>query len=216
VEHPCYKCGANVEDGTPFCARCNAPQIRVAGPEVLAPAGTAQEVAIEHYASHAPLSSVIEWRQALLAAGISLLAAIVIIAVSKSTGLAMFAAGFLTVVLYRRRCPVTHLTAGMGARLGAFTGGLGFAALATILALWTAVRSGKEIHDAFLNYLQQNPAYASDPRMQQVIDLFNTPGGFTFIMVLTLLMTLIAFLIFSSLGGAIGAFLLHRKEKDRL
>jgi hypothetical protein len=32
-------------------------------------------------------------------------------------------------------------------------------------------------------------------------------------MVLTLIMTLVAFLIFSSIGGAVGAFLLHRKDR---
>jgi hypothetical protein len=213
VEHPCYKCGASVEDGIPFCPRCNAPQIRVAGPAPLAPAAATPEVAIEQYATHVPLPSALEWSDALPAAGIGLLVAIFIIAVSKSTPLGMLAAGFLSVVLYHRRCPATHITAGMGARLGALTGGLGFGVLATILALWTALRSGKEIHDAFLNYIQQNAAHTSDPRMQQVIDLFNTPDGFTFIMVLSLIMTLVAFLIFSSFGGAVGAFLLHRKDR---
>jgi hypothetical protein len=128
-------------------------------------------------------------------------------------GLGMLAAGFLSVVLYRRRCPATHLTAGMGARLGALTGALGFGVLAAILALWTAVRSGKEIHDALLNYIQQYAAHSSDPHMQQVMEIFNTPEGFTFIMILTLIMTLIAFTIFSSLGGAVGAFLLYRKDR---
>lgn len=85
--------------------------------------------------------------------------------------------------------------------------------LAAILALWTAFRSGKEIHDAFLNYLQQYVARSPDPHLQQVLDLFNTPEGFTFIMILTLIMILIAFLIFSTIGGAVGAFLLHRKER---
>jgi hypothetical protein len=214
VEHPCYKCGASVEDGTAFCPRCNAPQIRVAGAAPLAPAGATPEVAIEEYASHPPLPSALEWPDALPSAGIALLVGIFVIAVSKSTGLGMLAAGFLSVVLYRRRCPATHITAGMGARLGALTGGLGFGVLAAILALWTAFRSGKEIHDTFLNYIQQNAAHTSDPRMQQVIDLFNTPDGFTFIMVLTLIMTLVVFLIFSSLGGAVGAFLLHRKDRQ--
>jgi hypothetical protein len=49
--------------------------------------------------------------------------------------------------------------------------------------------------------------------MQQVIDLVNTRDGFTFIMVLSLILTLVGFLIFSSLGGAVGAFLLHRKDR---
>jgi len=213
VEHPCYKCGASVEDGTPFCARCNAPQIRVAGAEPLAPAGATPEVAIEQYASHAPLPSVLDWRQALPSSGIAVLAAIFLIILGTPAGLGMLAAGFLSVLLYRRRCPATDVTAGVGARLGALTGGLGFGILAAILALWTAFRSGKEIHDALLNYIQQYAAHSSDPRMQQVLELFNTPEGFTFIMILTLIMTLVAFLIFSSLGGAVGAFLLHRKER---
>jgi hypothetical protein len=149
----------------------------------------------------------------LRSAGIGLLVAIFIIVVSKSTGLGMLAAGFLSVVLYRRRCPASHLTAGMGARLGALAGVLGFGAVAAIFALWTAFRSGRELHDALLNYIQQYAAHGSDPHMQEFFDLFNTPEGFTFIMILSLLMTLVAFLIFSSLGGAIGAFLLHRKER---
>jgi hypothetical protein len=43
--------------------------------------------------------------------------------------------------------------------------------------------------------------------------MFNTSEGFTLIILLSLIMTLIAFLIFSSLGGTIAAFLLHRKER---
>jgi hypothetical protein len=214
VEHPCYKCGASVEDGTPFCRRCNAPQIRVAGPDLLAPAAATPEVAIEHYTSlAAPLPSSVEWPQAWPSAGLALLAAIFLIFLGMPAGFGMFAAGFLCVVLYRRRCPATHLTAGMGARLGALTGTLGFGVLAVMLALWTAFRSGKEIHDGLLNYIQQYAARSSDPHMQQVLELFNTPEGFTFIMILTLIMTLVAFTMFSSLGGAIGAFLLHRKER---
>jgi ABC-type lipoprotein release transport system permease subunit len=49
--------------------------------------------------------------------------------------------------------------------------------------------------------------------VQQAMDLLNTPEGFTFFMIFSLIMALIAFTIFSSLGGAIGAFLLHRKER---
>jgi hypothetical protein len=147
----------------------------------------------------------------LPSAGFALLATIVLIVLTPF-GLGMLPAGFLSVVLYRRRCPATHLTAGMGACLGALTGGLGFGVLAAILALWTAFRSGKEMHDAFLNAVQQYAAHSSDPHMQQVLELFNTPEGFTLIMILSLIGTLVVFLIFSSLGGAISAFLLRHKE----
>jgi len=212
VEHSCYKCGASVEDGTPFCRRCNAPQIRVAGPEPLAPAAPTPEAAIENYTSYAP-SSTLEWPQALSSAGIAVLATIVLIVITPF-GLGTLPAGFLCVVLYRRRRPATHLTVGMGARLGALTGGMSFAVIATILALWTAFRSGKEIHDAILNRIQQYAAQSSYPQVQQVIDLLNTPEGFTFFMIFSLIMTFIAFTIFSSLGGAIGASLLYRKERQ--
>ena len=215
MERPCYKCGASVEEGTPFCSRCNAPQIRVVGPEPLGAPGPAMpQVAIEEYASHATSPpSALEWPQALPSAGIALLVAILITVVSKSTPLAMLAAGFLSVVLYRRRCPATHVTAGMGARLGALTGALGFGVVGVTLALFTVFRSGKEIHDAFVTYIQQAAAQGGDPRLQQVIDLLNTADGFTFIMIFSLIITLAAFTIFSSLGGAISAFLLHRKER---
>jgi len=214
MERPCYKCGAIVEEGTPFCRHCNAPQIRVVGPEPLPTVTATPEAAIEKYTAYAPPHpSTLEWPQALPSAGLSLIVAALITAVSKSTGLAMLAAGFLCVVLYRRRCPLAHVTAGMGARLGALTGALGFAVVGVTLALWTVFRSGKDIHDAFVTYIQQSAGQSGDPRFQQVIDLLNTPDGFTLIMIFTLLMTLVAFAIFGSIGGAIGAFLLHRKER---
>jgi hypothetical protein len=165
----------------------------------------------DSYTPH--LQSALDWHQALPSAGMAIVAALFLIVLGTPAGLGMLAAGFISVLLYRRRSPLTHLTAGMGARLGALAGGLGFGILAAILALWTAVRSGKEIHDALLNYVQQYAAHSSDPHMQQVLELFNTPEGFTFIMILTLIMTLVAFVIFSSAGGALGAFVLYRKDR---
>ena len=125
----------------------------------------------------------------------------------------MLAAGFLSVVLYRRRCPAVRLTPGLGARLGALTGALGFVALAVMLALWTAFRSSKAIHDTLLSYIQLYGARSADPHLPEVLELFNTPGGFIFIMILILIITLAAFVIFSTLGGALGAYMLHRKDR---
>ena len=180
------------------------------------PAATVANVAIEESLFHTPqLQSTLDWQQALPSAAMAMAAAIFLILLGMPAGLGMLAGGFLSVFLYRRRRPLTHLTAGMGARLGALTGGIGFGVLAAILALWTAFRSGKEIHDALLNYIQQYAARSSDPHMQQVLDLFNTSDGFTFIMILTLIMTLVAFVIFSSAGGALGAFVFYRKERQQ-
>lgn len=154
-----------------------------------------------------------DWAQALPSAGISLLAAIFLILLGMPAGFGMVAAGFLCVILYHRRRPMARLTAGRGARLGALTGGLGFGVFAIMLALMTAFRSGNEIHDALVKYFQQYAAQTADPRMQQVLDLIKTPDGYLVILVLSLAVTLIAFVVFASLGGAIGAFLLHRRER---
>jgi hypothetical protein len=214
VEHPCYKCGASVEDGTPFCPRCSAPQIRVVGPEIIAPVAATLDAVAEPYASYSiPQPAAIEWSHALPSSGISLLAAFCLIMLGVPPGLGMVAAGFLSVVLYRRRNPGIHLTAGKGARLGALTGTLGFGVLAIILALVAAFQSGTEIRDTLLRTIQQYAAHSTDPHIQQVLDLAKTPEGFTFIMILSFAMTFVAFLMFSSLGAAIGAFLLYRKER---
>lgn len=170
------------------------------------------EAPIENYTPYAPSSSTLEWPQALSSAGIAVLATIVLIVITPF-GLGTLPAGFLCVVFYRRRRPAIHLTVGMGARLGALTGGVSFAFVAAILALWTAFRSGKEIHDAVISRIQQYAAQSSYPQMQQVMDLLNTPEGFTFFMIFSLILAFIAFTIFSTLGGAVGAFLLNRKER---
>jgi len=125
----------------------------------------------------------------------------------------MLAAGLLCVLFYRRRCQAALITPGMGARLGALTGALGFGILAAILALAAALGLKQQLQDAFLKALQEYGAHSSDPHVAQVIELSKTPEGFTLLMVLFLAMTLVAFLICSSLGGVFGALLLRRKDR---
>jgi len=124
----------------------------------------------------------------------------------------MFAAGFISVVLYRRRCLLDQPSASTGAWLGVLSGALGFGALLVVLALTATFRPG-QIRTSLLDALQEYAARNPDPRMQQVLELFKTPEGFAIMMALGLAMTLVAFVIFSGLGGAIGAVLLRRKER---
>jgi len=95
--------------------------------------------------------------------------------------------------------------------MGALAGGLGFGAVAAIIALWAAIRSATEIHDTILAFLQQYAATSADPRTQQVLELLKTPDGFTFFMIFTLIVNLIGFLMFSTAGGVIGTLLRRRK-----
>ena len=208
VEHVCYKCGAAVEDGTPFCKQCEAPQIRVAGFEspdlpfsspILLPANADPRA--------------LQWSRALPSAAISgLVAAVLMLVPLGGFGLGMLLAGSLSVLLYRRRNPISELTPGMGARLGAASGGMGFAIFGIFTAIEVLVfHSGGELHTALVEAVQQSAARTTDPQAQQVLDYLKSPAGLALVMIMGLAVMLVAFLVFSSIGGAIAAFLLRRK-----
>src|SRR3954471_11075207 len=70
MQHACHQCGAPVDDGTPFCKQCNAPQIRVAT-AMQAPVEPVRTLEREEAPQAATLpmrSSPIEWRSAFPAA----------------------------------------------------------------------------------------------------------------------------------------------------
>jgi hypothetical protein len=211
VEHPCYKCGSNVEDGIPFCPQCNAPQIRVGGT-----GAEAISVAEPGTASLPRLSeTAIQWSEALPSAGLAgLIAAFLMFIPLGAFGLGMIAAGVLSVLFYRRRNPASNLTPSMGARLGAVSGALGFGFFAIFSAVSTLVfHSGGELRAALLDAIAQSAARSSDPQVQKAFEYLKTPPGLALMMGLSLAFVLVAFLILSSLGGAVGAAMMKRKDR---
>jgi hypothetical protein len=215
VNHPCYRCNAEVEDGIPFCPHCNAPQIRVASPEIselpLEPEVPAPVHARDSAAP--PLQKSFQWsraiRSAALAAGV---AGILVIIPLKSGGLGMLAAGFLSTFFYRLRNRLADLTPAVGARLGALSGALGFLFLMLILAMVVATQ-GEKFHQMAVQYIQQYFSGNTDPEMQKVLNLYKTPRTFWWMMALGSAMSLILSLILAAIGGALGAALLRVKER---
>ncbi len=209
MERPCYKCGAPVDEGTPFCKQCAAPQIRVAGfePETSA---TLDALPTASYAG----SRTVDWSRALPAVAISgFIAAILMLVPLGAYGLGMLAAGFLCVILYRRRNPTSELTPGSGARLGAACGAMGF----TFFGIFTAIEvlvfhSGGELHAALLQAVQQSASRTTDPQAQQMLDYLRSPSGLALVMGMGLAVMFVMFLVFSSLGGALSAYLLRRRS----
>jgi len=211
VEHPCYQCNTPVEDGTTFCPHCGAAQIRVASEDVRQ-SGEPAEV----LAQSGPVASAgIQWSQALPAAALAgLIAAGLMFILVKTGVLWMIAAGILAVLLYRRRNPGGTLSPGMGARLGAVSGVLGFG----IFALFTAVEilvfhSGGQLRAALLEAIEQSALRASDPQAQQYVTYFKSPPGLALFMALMLVVMFFIFLILASLGGSLAASLLRRRER---
>ncbi|MFZ0284304.1 MAG: zinc ribbon domain-containing protein [Terriglobales bacterium] len=211
MEHPCYKCGANVEDGVPFCTQCNAPQIRVGGsnPE----AGSAAELSEASFPVFSGAS--IQWSDGVPAAALAgLVAALLMFIALGVFGLGLIGCGALSVVLYRRRNPLSDLSPGMGARLGAVSGIFGFGIFAILSAVgMLAFRSGVEMRNALLDAIAQSAARSPDAQVQKAFEYLKTPPGLALMMALSLAVLLVAFLVLSSIGGAVGAAMMRRKDR---
>jgi hypothetical protein len=219
VEYPCHKCGAGVEDGTPFCKQCGAPQIRVMGiePDLAAP-----PVSDSHESPPlvpplrlpvaAPPSAGVQWSHALpgaaLGGAFSLLAAVVPYAIF---GPAFMAGGAVSVMLYRRHVKDRLPTPGAGAQIGAASGGFGFLFFA-IPAIATLVYRPEELRHGMLDSISQLVSRGYDPqKLQQVQELLKSPEGLIFFVAFGLFVMLLMFVGGSSIGGALYAAWLRKK-----
>jgi hypothetical protein len=214
VEHSCYQCGAEVEDGIPFCRQCRAPQIRVATAEAVAPAEMVPEGFSPQY-SPTLTSSSLDWPHALRASALAGLVGLVLfIVLRKVFALDMVISGFLSVYLYYRKNPFSKLSAGIGALLGALSGAFATILVAVPLSFMLfVVRSGGDGRTDIMAALQDQLAHNPDPHAHELLEYVRTPEGFTLVIVVCLVVMLILCLVLSSLGGAIGAALLRRKQR---
>jgi hypothetical protein len=205
-----------VEQGTAFCPQCRAPQIRVAVPETVAPSGIAADPAVSSLPAYfgSPLATRIEWSQALPATALAgLIAAVLMMTPFAYFGFGMLIGGSLSVVFYRRRIPVANVTPGMGARLGMMSGVLGGGIFAALFSIGTVVlHAWDTIREKLIAIVEQTAARNPDPQTQQALEFFKSPDGIMLLLATALIGTLMAFVIFSGLGGALGAALLRRKE----
>lgn len=132
-----------------------------------------------------------------------------------SLGLGMLTAGFLCVLFYRRRVPTANPTPWMGARMGAVSGALGFTFFGFLTLIETRVfRAGNDFRAALVQAVDQAASRNSDPQAQQMFQYLKTPQGLVFVMIMGLSAMFVIFLIFSGLGGAVGAAILRRKNRS--
>lgn len=126
----------------------------------------------------------------------------------------MLAGGALSVILYRRRNPGVNLTPGIGARLGAVSGAIGCCIFGVVSALAMLItHGGAQLRSALLTAIEQSAARNSDPEAQQMVAWLKTVPGLTFMLCAALILMVAAFLLFSSVGGAVTAALLRRKDQ---
>jgi len=218
MEHQCYKCGQNIEDGKPFCPQCGAPQIRVAiaetavepahGGDIAAP-DLGRELSLE--ASGVPATSLARWYQAqpaALAAGVALL----LMLLRLNPFVAALGTGFLAVVFARGRSAGGIRTMA-GARLGALSGLLFFGMLTFLETLAVAVlHKGAEVRGQLIDKIQQAAARYPGPDIQPFLDFAKSPSGLAFLLGASLIFGFLAFIALGAIGGALGASFLGRRD----
>lgn len=129
----------------------------------------------------------------------------------------MILGGILAVTFYRRRRPFPELTAGMGARLGATAGLIGFALFAGFMALimgleTVVLHQPSMMRNAVLQALKDAASRANDPTSQKALETLQSPGGMAFLLAAMLVFFLIFFLVLSTIGGAVSASLSRRRS----
>lgn len=120
----------------------------------------------------------------------------------------LFVAGAWTVSMYQRRVPTGSVRPGMGMRIGALAGVFAFI-ITSIMSTVLFATEGEQLRKMMEEQIQGRLTAAPDPRSQEVMQQFiaklNTPEGLATIFLWVLVVIGVIFVVFSALGGAMGA-----------
>ena len=213
----CSQCGAEVEQGIPFCPECRAPQIRVGRSEAepaevsCHPSPLRREAAAISHDTRAKFDRRRARRSSLIAGGV-LVAVMLLPPLAPFAVLWMLLAGALSAALYQRGAG--RLTVGGSARLGVTTGFFAFAIMAVMsgvsAALARAVMTPAEIRAALQAQLERALANNPDPAVRQTMEqMLLTPHG----MVLAFVSLFIGLIILCGIGGMLGGLFGMRWRK---
>jgi len=221
MDHPCYKCGQSVEEGTPFCLHCSAPQIRVVVAEP-ATVPAAELAATAQISDDVPAAETLpgtvlsmRWSQAIQPCALAALVATLLMVLGLNVFVTMISVGFLAVVFYRQRHPGVVIKARAGAKLGALSGLLWFGAASVLEAiLATILHKGTEVRSELIKRIDQAASQTTDPQTLAMFERFKTPAGIEALMLIGLACAFLAAIILAALGGALGGAIFGRKEKS--
>jgi hypothetical protein len=69
------------------------------------------------------------------------------------------------------------------------------------------------LRDKMLEAIQQAASHTTDPQAVAMLDYLKSPAGMAVMMVFVLIFAFFAFVVLSSLGGALGGILLGRANR---
>jgi hypothetical protein len=218
VEHACHRCGSAVNDSSPFCESCGAPQVRLAADE-----SAAHNVKVAATVPYLTTATQIEpsliprarldrnaaWRAAINSGVVSGLLSLLPLGLLLGAPLG----GLLCVLLYRRRTPAGDGAPVSGFRLGIMSGVCGYALLVLLLGGQIALSHGdNEFRSGMVEAIHRQQARTPDPQARQKLDYFLTPPGMKVMIVSVLALGAVVFVLLSGVGGAVAAALLRRKQ----
>ncbi len=205
-------CGAQLPPDARFCHKCGKPQYDYPGPEIaeeeppkVQPPPLPVEAVLPDVSFHNRVAVRIGF-------AVAILATVVVIGTTAlvPSGLLMFVgfffAGMLAAVWYSRMTGKT-LSMRSGARMGWITGIFQFM---IFTALITAAVLGASEQGGIVEVMRKGPG-GQDPRLQQLIQLIQQPGGMVSFFVAILVILFVLGTTLPMLGGALGAKLSERK-----
>ncbi len=206
-------------EGTPFCAACGAPQIRVVAPQSTVapplPEGNHSLPPIPGATAFpSDLAPALRWSAAFRSCLIAAAVTTIIILIAGHPLLILLtlpAGGWFAVFLYARRAEHLPLTAGLGARIGAVTGLTAFGLYVILMAIvlvFQRARFLEEIKKTMAAAAAQNP----NPQAQQVVEKLMSPEGIAVLVTVSAIFLFFVFLVLCSVGGAIGGSMAKGKS----
>jgi hypothetical protein len=220
VQHLCSRCGAAVDDTSPFCPACEAPQIR------FVPHEPAQEPARLHpgtvpqppvvvaqpegglYRPAAASDQARFLRASIYAGAIGSLLCTLPIGFVIGVPLA----GILAVRFYRKGGLAPNVPPKQGFRLGALSGLVAFGMLVLVRTVSIAAfGGGGEFRNRMVEMVRQYQAANPDPQAQQVFQFFLTQQGMVVMILSGLLFTCVLFIVLAGLAGLVSASVSGRR-----
>jgi len=210
-----------VDDGSPFCPACEAPQITFASrssepevvrlhPETVPPsslATAAPEGALYHPTRRSDRVRLL--RAAIYAGAIAALLS----TIPWGIPIAIPLAGILSVRFFRKAAFDLNVPPELGFRLGALSGLVMFGMLVLVSTISIVAQGATvEFRDQVLEMMRHYQAANPDPQTQQIYQYFQTPQGFVAMILLFLLLSCIIIVVLSGLAGLVSAALSQRRS----
>jgi len=214
MPHACHRCGANVEDGTPFCRQCNAPQIKVVTAESPLPEEIleADPEPLERLRYEAPTPPrAIDWRNAFPAVFFVAVPA----GLLSSSPLSIlfflwtFGAGVISVSTYRKRTQ-SPVSAAVAARLGLLAGTVAFA---VFLIVFLVAMSRSDFRQQLHQKMESTLASNADPNVRQAAAMLASPDVFATFFTFIIVAIGVLFVFFSILGAIAAATIFAPKNR---